>query len=207
MKAHVAKMITKYKKPLIVFSFIFGYAMFWWWFFGREKDVAVQDSTAQDVVQEVETTEQQVQDERDDGFESFGTFWIAFSIGDKEIKAPIVDGVTEEKLAEGVGHHKTTAYPNTENGNVVLSGHRWKFGRNPAYKIFEDLDQLDIGDKIIVHYAGRDYIYEIFENKTVQDDAIEILDQTDEPMLTVYTCTPKFTAFRRLVYRARLIEG
>ncbi len=34
----------------------------------------------------------------------------------------------------------------------------------------------------------------------------EILKKTDEPILTLYTCTPKYTSLKRLYYRAKLIK-
>ena len=40
----------------------------------------------------------------------------------------------------------------------------------------------------------------------VNDKNVEILEQTDTPMLTLYTCTPKRTALKRLVYRAQLLD-
>ena len=139
-------------------------------------------------------------------FTEFGDFWIQIDTDDLKLKAPIVDGVTPDKLALGVGRHKTTALPDEEAGNMVLSGHRWLYGDKPSYKVFEDLDKLNIGDKVKVHYEGKDYTYKITERKVVKDDDVSILDQTDDRTLTLYTCTPKYTALKRLVYIAKATE-
>ncbi len=200
-------MIKKHKK--ISLSLFFGvYIIFWWWFF-HARHVSIDD----DVSDEMEKTiEEHVRDEVEqfdekNTFSDLGTFWITINFGEKTIEAPIVEGVTDEKLAQGVGHHKTTALPNHDGGNVVLSGHRWKFGKNPAYTVFEDLDKLETGDRVTVHYRSEKYIYEVYERDTVGGDDVDVLDQeVNEPILTLYTCTPKYTALKRLVVRARLIE-
>ncbi len=139
--------------------------------------------------------------------EDCGDFWFSFEVDGKKVKSPIVEGVTADKLAKGIGHHKTTALPNKENSNVVLSGHRWKFGKNPFYTVFENIDALQNGDKVTVHYQDQDYIYEIYKSEVVPEDKTEILTQeVDEPRLTFYTCTPKYTAWKRLVYYAKLVN-
>lgn len=193
--------ITKHKKLLLILVFFVGYIIFWVWFFS-ERDIKIEEKGQEDVVQK----EAENKDEDDNSFGDLGNFWIEINTDSIQIKAPIVDGVTDEKLDIGVGHHKTTAFPNNKEGNVVISGHRWKLGNNPAYKVFEDLDELEIGDYVTLHYQGENFKYKVIEEKIVDDEDVEILEQTDQPILTLYTCTPKRTALRRLVYRAQLVD-
>ncbi len=122
------------------------------------------------------------------------------------ISGDIIRGVTDEALGGGIGRHVTTGYPNKEGGNMVLSAHRWYPGDNPYSTIFADLNLLQTGDKIEVLYQGSRYHYEVTEQKIVPSTDISILEPTAEPMLTLYTCTPKYTSLERLVYRARLVE-
>lgn len=89
---------------------------------------------------------------------------------------------------------------------MVFSWNLWKFGKKPAYKVFENIDELEIGDNVTVHYRGENFVYEIVEQKIVGDKSIDILEQADASMLTFYTCTPKYTALKRLVYRAKLVD-
>lgn len=178
-----------------------AYIFFWWWFF-QGKNVAIGEPLDNQNIQGSVSIEN---DEDAYVTEVLGDFRIAINTQNLTITAPIVEGVTDADLAMGVGHHKTTAVPGL-SGNVVLSGHRWKFGDNPYFKVFEDLDQLHNGDHVTVHYNNRDFVYEVYESMIVDDDAIEIFEPTSEPTLTLYTCTPKYTAFKRLVFRARLIE-
>lgn len=122
------------------------------------------------------------------------------------ISGDIIRGVTDDALGSGIGRHVTTGYPNKEGGNMVLSGHRWYPGDNPYSTIFADLNLLQTGDKIVVLYQGSRYHYEVTEQKVVAATDISILEPTAEPMITLYTCTPKYTSLERLVYRARLVE-
>lgn len=99
--------------------------------------------------------------------------------------------------------------PNTSNpaagGNTVIAGHRYAYGIDGKW-IFYHLDKLEVGDRIGVYWEGREYIYEVGETKVVPATAIEIEDQTENGQLTLYTCTPLWTAENRLVVVADLIE-
>lgn len=122
-----------------------------------------------------------------------------------EIIAPVVEGVEMESFKKGVGHHPNTAWPGP-SGNVVLSGHRWYPGISPYYRIFYNLDKLKIGDKVIIYYNRGKFTYEVIERKIVLPSSTEILNQTKKPILTLYTCTPLFTAKKRLVFVAKLVS-
>jgi len=63
-----------------------------------------------------------------------------------------------------------------------------------------------VGEKIFIYYEGGKFTYEVIEQKIVLPSDIEILEQTKEPILTIYTCTPRFTAKKRLVFVAKLIS-
>ena len=133
-------------------------------------------------------------------------FWL--EIDNLNIKAPIVLGTEDEDLENGLGLHTDMYFPD-EKGNVVISGHRWKNGSNPYYRIFENLDKLNVGDKIKIFYNNKLYEYEVFESSIV-DDSKEgsevILKEIDDYILTIYTCTPKYTSDKRLYFRAKRIK-
>ncbi len=120
------------------------------------------------------------------------------------IDAPVFAGMAPEVLARGVGFHTDTAMPNADSGNTVLSGHRFIRGDVPGAQIFRHLNKVRIGDEVRLRSGGATYVYRVTQRKTVPSDATEILAQTEKPMLTLYTCTPLFTALRRLVYTAEL---
>lgn len=189
----------KYIKWIIIIGVI-GYIIFWWWFF-QLRNISVEKNEKSFIEKVTSNLDEE------DAYKPFlyEDFYITINTDKVHVSAPIVEGVTDTDLKMGVGHHLTTPLPG-EGGNIVLSGHRWRLGNNPNFTVFENIDKLQNGDKITVHYGGRDFVYEVFDSVVVNDDAVEILDQTTEPLLTIYTCTPKYTALKRLVVRARLIE-
>ncbi len=123
-----------------------------------------------------------------------------------DIQAPVFDGVTKNVLDKGVGRHYTTAIPNPETGNVVLSGHQFYPGGKPGHTVFENLDELEIGDEVSIDYFGKSYTYKINDSKVVEPTEVSILEQTEKPQLTLYTCYPRYTTEKRLVYTADLIS-
>ena len=204
-------MSKKIKIVVVLILLIFFSILIWWLFFANNKtnvlkvvkNNAEQNSLNKNSKEKTKTDEEKKEDDKKE-FKNFGNFWIEIHKDDLDIKAPIVNGTQEADLAKGVGHHPTTSYPSKDRGNVVISGHRWKLGNNPAYKVFEDLDKLDNGDEISLFYMGKEYVYKVREQKVVKDSEVSILKQTKKPQLTIYTCTPKYTSFKRLVYIADL---
>lgn len=128
-----------------------------------------------------------------------------------DVNVPVVydePSFKEEKvqkaLERGVVHYGTTAFPG-ENGNTVIVGHSsnnwWDSGK---YKFaFILLDKLQQGDKITLHYEGTRYVYEVENKKIVKPDNTSVLNQTEEPRLTLITCTPPGTSWKRLIVQAK----
>lgn len=118
----------------------------------------------------------------------------------------VVEGVGAAELVEGPGHYPGTALPG-QVGNVVVSGHRTTH-THP----FGQLDELRTGDPIVVDVAGRSFTYRVIQSLVVApDDLGAILPVPDHPgerptrrLLTLTTCTPKFSASSRLVIHAEL---
>ena len=80
-----------------------------------------------------------------------------------------------------------------DGGNFVLSAHRFIMGMTPQQTLrkspFYNINRLDIGDKIIVDYNGKRYEYLISEKRSVKPEAVEIEQRTNQPQLTLYSCT------------------
>ncbi len=206
--ADIKNYIYKRKKPIIIGIFAIGYIVFWFWYFG-ERDIAIKDSPPQ-VKQEKVIIKDKDKNSNKKEFsqKDLGNFWLEINTDNIKTKAPILNGIEPETLDKGLGRHKTTVLPG-QNGNMVISGHRWKFGNKPSYKAFENLNKLKNGDRIQVHYGNKVFEYQVYEKGVVSPNekgGKEILKKTSEPILTLYTCTPKHTALRRLYYRAKLIK-
>ncbi len=108
------------------------------------------------------------------------------------------EGTTGSVLADALGHEPGTALIG-EGGNCVIAGHRnYSFG-----KFFNRLGEVEVGDEIYVDAPEGTYSYRVSEIKVVEPDQVEILDETDEEQLTLYTCTPIYIATHRLVIIAK----
>jgi len=100
-----------------------------------------------------------------------------------------------------VGHHKGSGLPG-ESGNVVLSGH---ISSPREGAVFSKLPKVEPGDGIVVGTADRQYLYVVVETKVVTPDAVEVLDPTDQSVVTMLTCVPDGIYSHRLVVRAEAV--
>lgn len=116
----------------------------------------------------------------------------------------IMEGKDQKVLDRGgIWHIPDTSSPDKQ-GNTVLSGHRWQY-LPPSSRTLYLLDKVKIGEPIIVYWQGKEYDYRVTDRKIVTPDQTEILNNTTEPQLTIYTCTPLFSTKQRLVLIASLI--
>ncbi len=124
------------------------------------------------------------------------------------VDAEILEGETLSILdqKEGVWREPFTKTPEI-GGNMVIAGHRFQY-TPPNTKTFYHLDKLQNGDKILVFWKEKTYIYEIVGVKDVLPTQVDILN--DDPgvpnKLTLYTCTPLGSNAKRLVIEASLIK-
>ena len=112
----------------------------------------------------------------------------------------VVEGVSVPDLKKGPGHYPGTAMPG-QIGNTVISGHRTTYGAP-----FNRLDELKVGDEILVYDRTGPFKYIVSENKIVSPTAVEVLNTSSDARLTLTTCHPKFSAKERLIIVAQL-EG
>ncbi|SEF48457.1 sortase A [Butyrivibrio sp. Su6] len=160
---------------------------------------------------EVEDTIQKIKQER----EEFLQTGIISSVGSSEsdgeneyiLRIPSIDsenvvteGTSKEALKAALGHESDTVLPG-ELGNCVIAGHRnYTFG-----KFFNRLEEVEIGDMIYIDTPTDTYSYRVYEIKTVKPEDVEILENTDKEILTLYTCTPIYIATHRLVVIAERV--
>ena len=117
------------------------------------------------------------------------------------IDAPVVQGDGWEQLKKGVGQYVGSVNPG-DDGNIVLSAHNDIFG-----EIFRELDQLKPGDQITLFTNQRAYNYVIVDNKVVEPTAVEVMDQTEQPTVTLISCYPYLVDDQRIVVTGRLQGG
>lgn len=116
------------------------------------------------------------------------------------VDGEIHEGDNRNLLREGIWRLPWTSTPE-EGGNTVIVAHR--FLKTSGPETFYNLDKLSTGDIIKLFWNGRLYEYEVYESKVVPPTALEIEAESLDPILTLYTCTPLWTATDRLVVRAK----
>lgn len=115
----------------------------------------------------------------------------------------IHEGTGVQTLSKGIWRRPQTSTPD-KGGNTVLVAHRFTYN---APAVFYHLDKLKAGGTITVRWHDTHYTYRIRETKIVEPDQIQIENNTREPILTLYTCTPMWTARQRLVVIADPLTG
>ena len=109
-----------------------------------------------------------------------------------DINLPYASGGAET-MEHGAWWRKPENGNPKDGGNFVLSAHRFIMGLTPQQTLrkspFYNIDKLTVGDEIVIDYDGTRYIYVISEKRSVKPEAIEIEQRTDQPQLTLYSCT------------------
>jgi sortase A len=114
------------------------------------------------------------------------------------VTKPMFEGVSLTVLDHGPGHWPGTAQPG-HRGNVVIAGHRTSHDRP-----FRDIDQLVVGDEVILTtFEGR-FVYEVVGTEIVTPDAIRIIDQVDGYTATMFACHPPGSTRERIVVHMKL---
>lgn len=128
---------------------------------------------------------------------------VSFSPGDPvailripriDVDMVVVEGSDTASLKKGPGHYRDTAFPWEDQGKVAIAGHRTTYGQP-----FWSLDELRKGDLIRLVTEFGTFDYRVTRMTEVAPSDSGVLEQTEEPTLVLTTCTPRFSATRRLI--------
>lgn len=111
-------------------------------------------------------------------------------------------GPSEYELNKGVWLVPKTSTP-SDASNTVIIGHRFTYA-GPA--VFYFLDKVQVGDPIVIDWHNKEYTYKVSTVEVVPPTDMSVTDPSSVPELTLYTCTPLWTAKNRLVIVAPLQE-
>jgi len=111
----------------------------------------------------------------------------------------VVEGTDADQLRSGPGHYPGTPLPG-EGGNAAIAGHRTTY-LHPFY----NLDALVPGDAIDVLTVQGLFEYHVTSSQAVDPSDVAVVAPTPQPMLTLTTCTPRYSASQRLVVQAVLV--
>ena len=128
------------------------------------------------------------------------------------LERTVISGTDKRSLQKGPGHYPATPLPG-QFGNSAIAGHRTTYG-SPVAR----LDELSIGDKIILETVRGTFVYEIDRpSKIVSPNDVSVIEPTLDPSdptgktllptLTLTTCHPKYSAAKRLIVFAKLVNG
>jgi sortase A len=110
----------------------------------------------------------------------------------------VVLGDDWEALKRGVGFTPGSAPPG-QAGNCVLVAHNDIFGA-----IFRRLPDLELGDEILVYTSNQVYRYVIRATHVVEPAQTEVMEPTEDAMLTLISSYPYLVDDRRIVVVAEL---
>lgn len=113
------------------------------------------------------------------------------------------DWAVQIGLRTGVVHYGKTALPG-QKGNIVIVGHSSEVPWAPGnYKfVFTLLNKLKTGDEIFIDYQGTRYTYKVTSSEVIDPNNFSVIQPTNDPELTLITCTPVGTDWHRLVVHA-----
>jgi len=113
-----------------------------------------------------------------------------------------------QDLSKSLIHYLPKTMPG-ELGNVVIFGHSTLpqlYQPNDYKSIFTFLPSLQKNDKIFIRVNDVIYQYEVVEMFVISPSEISVLDQEfDASYLTLITCVPPGTYWKRLIVKAKLV--
>lgn len=115
--------------------------------------------------------------------------------------------VNVDDLDRSLVQYGNAVFPG-EIGNVVILGHSTlpQLAKNGDYKsIFTYLPSIERGDEIKATVNGFTYTYVVYDMFTVNPSDTWVLDpKADNATLTLITCVPPGTFWKRLIVKANL---
>ncbi len=134
------------------------------------------------------------------------TPFYAISIPKIKIEKATVSTVDND-LAKHLVNYQGTGIPG-KNGNAVIFGHSTLpqlFNPKDYKTIFANVYKLKNGDAIYAMINGVTYTYKIFKITVVEpEDSSALIQDYDNSYLTLVTCTPPGTIWKRLIIKSRL---
>jgi sortase A len=113
------------------------------------------------------------------------------------VKFVFVADTTSKSLKKGPGHYDSTVLPG-QRGTVGIAGHRTTY-----LAPFRDLNRLRKGEQIVLTMPYGRFSYTVEDSAVVSTSNATALRPVNHGRLVLTTCTPPFSAVKRLVVTAR----
>jgi sortase A len=112
----------------------------------------------------------------------------------------VVAGTNASSLRRGPGHYPGTPLPGVA-GTVAVAGHRTTYGAP-----FRRLDKLAKGDRVELRMPYGRFVYRVERTRIVAPTATWVTRRVAYDRLVLSACHPLYSAARRIVVFARLVE-
>lgn len=119
------------------------------------------------------------------------------------LNEPILESSNIGIIKDGGTWRRPKSSNPTKDSNTVIVGHRY-YQNNTS--TFYNLDKVEVGQLLAIYWEGEEILYEVTETKVVDPSEVNIESATTEKQLTLYTCTPIWTAKNRLVVIAKPVD-
>lgn len=119
------------------------------------------------------------------------------------VDLPIYHTTEDSVLQVGAGHVPGSSLPTGGTGiHTILSGHRGL----PSAKLFTNLDELEEGDRFVLHVLDRDLAYQVDQIRVVEPKELSNLKIIPgQDYATLVTCTPYAINTHRLLVRGHRV--
>ncbi|MGG4213345.1 class D sortase [Paenibacillus sp. FSL L8-0638] len=122
------------------------------------------------------------------------------SISRIALKLPVLEGATRINMRHAAVHMPETGTLG-QAGNAAIAAHRAR----TSGRLFNRLNELKIGDKIVVNTRGNQYVYSVYSLKVVDPTDVSVLKSfKKQKLLTLITCDPLINPTHRLIVQAKL---
>lgn len=122
----------------------------------------------------------------------------AISVPQVNMRLPVLYGVSNTNLAVGAG----TMKPDQKMGkaNYALAGHNMNNGK----ALFSPLTNAEEGMQVYLTDFKKIYEYKIEKLHIVQPEQIDVIDDTNDKMITLVTCN--YDGSKRMIIQGKLVE-
>ncbi|MBV7391134.1 class A sortase [Enterococcus alishanensis] len=130
-------------------------------------------------------------------FSSIGSL----QIDSLQLTTPIFAGLDQTQMIYGAG----SMYParNPAKENLVLLGHHLGVGDI----LFGRLNNIKKNAEIRLRYLGKNYTYQVFEKKEINETDLNVLKTQNKAMLTLITCDQPTATNKRIIVQAKLVNN
>lgn len=120
---------------------------------------------------------------------------------------PVPAASTQAKLdRKGIVRLAEAGLPWEAGSNTFIVGHALGYPETEVRYVFQRLEEMQPGDRIVVKSAGERYVFRVYDRLTVRPEDYWVTQPvTGKTIVSLQSCTPYPTFENRLVVRGELV--